>query len=183
MCGSRKLQCHVQGLQPIATAGLEEGHYHSFMLFTLRAPLWSSWSTGMGEEALVTDQEKRRTRRSRTGKRLFPLLLFFWFITPIKASIPWLLYNTEILTTVGNFVIKRTAALDKNDPTLKAYSQDPVHIEQIHQNQAGSMKPVMCYNPASTVIQLVFSWLDDLKQSYFVNVCHFSAFIGTQRGA
>lgn len=84
-------------------------------------------------------------------------------------------------------MIKRTAALDKNDPTLKAYSQDPVHIEQIHQNQAGSMKPrsypVMCYNPASTVIQLVFSWLDDLKQLYFVNVCHFSAFIGTQRDA
>lgn len=78
-------------------------------------------------------------------------------------------------------MIKRTAALDRNDPTVKAGSQDPAHIEQIHQKQAGSRKsrsyPVMCYNTASNVIQFIFSWLDDLKQLYFVNVCHFSALI------
>lgn len=109
-------------------------------------------------------------------------------MTPISKQAFLGCYTTSrFWTTVGNFMTKRSSALDKNDPTIKAYSEDPVHVEQIHQKQADSMKsrsyPVMCCNRASHVIQFAFFWLNDLKQLYFVNKGHFSAFIGTQRDA
>lgn len=72
MCGTRKLQCHVQGLQPIATVGLEEGHIPLFYVVYLHSAIMKFMihrDGGWGTSNL--DQEKRRTRKSHTGKGSF----------------------------------------------------------------------------------------------------------------
>lgn len=120
MCGTRKLQCHVQGLQPIEICGIGKRAQMNLLCWLPSLP-WNHHkiqNLRAGGRQSTSNLDKKKERKKLflikfpyASANSFPLICQFTF--HFKTSFLSHRVTSGFGTTVGNALVKRATALDK----------------------------------------------------------------------